>query len=100
MLAAVIRDPRPTVRSVMEAAGLHSTNGPHAHLRWLRDASLVDWLPGHAGTLHATVRAIPVGRHAPLSGCPDPVVCAERGPCPFCTARRGINATPITLDRT
>lgn len=60
ILLEVIRQARPTVRSVAHDSA-RSTRTIQQHLADLRRAGLVDWEDGHSGTLHATVRPVPFG---------------------------------------
>lgn len=54
------RDGRATVRSLADETG-RSINPTHRHLRRLRDAGLVAWTPGSAGTLRPLVTPVPFG---------------------------------------
>lgn len=63
VLVALIRvhaaNGRATIREVTDAAGLGSTGHTHHVLRRLRDADLVAWENGRAGTLRPLVQEIP-----------------------------------------
>ena len=58
VLLSVIRQARPTVRSVAAEVG-KSVKVTHAHLVKLRAAGLVEWVDGKAGTLRAMVAVAP-----------------------------------------
>lgn len=60
ILLEVIRQRRPTVRSVAHG-GARSTRTIQKHLANLRRDGLVDWDDHHQGTLHATVAPVPFG---------------------------------------
>jgi DNA-binding MarR family transcriptional regulator len=53
VLMTVATQDRPTVRSVAERLNL-SPSYVHTHLRHLRAAGLVTWVPGQAATLRPT----------------------------------------------
>ena len=60
VLAAVLRQRRPTTRSVADECGL-SVSYVHHRLIELRDLGLVTWEPGLAGTLRASCYVVPLG---------------------------------------
>lgn len=63
VLMAVLRQERPTVRSVGQAAGLSSTSTVHKHLEWLAEAGLVTWDPGAQATLRSTLTVVAADPH-------------------------------------
>lgn len=61
VLLAVIRQDRPSVRSVGDEVGLRSTTTVWRHLVRLREAGLVTWDGVGGGTLRPLVRTVPFG---------------------------------------
>ena len=63
ILMAVMTEQRPTIRSVMRAAGLSSSSSAWFHLIDLRAMGLVTWTKGKRGTLRPTVRVVAIDPH-------------------------------------
>lgn len=64
LIAVYQRDGRATVRSVVAEAGMKSPGSALRPLKLLRDAGLIAWEPGKAGTLRPLVQPVPYGEAA------------------------------------